>query len=142
MVMPIVVYRPKFHLVPLVDGEPSEGELVDVSCDMVSVELGLDTPMITVKTFCGTLTVPDDIEESASVEVAVNAETSSLWAPLVGTQVEARIYDRNDSVDYRRFDTQIPADPSLYGATEPGEARTVEMDLPILSSPEWVLASS
>lgn len=142
MTMPIVVYRPKFHLVPLDGaGDPIELQLVDVSCDMASVELTLDTPTNDVTNFCGTFQIPDDIEEGATVEVMVNADTHDNWAPLVGDQVEARVYDRQDSTSYRKFTTQVPADPSLYGTTEPGEARTVSMDLPVLSSPEWVIPS-
>ena len=139
MTMPIVVYRPKFHLIPLgVDGDADIGDLVDVSCDMATVELTLDTPTTTVTNFCGTFQIPDDIEEGCTVEVMVNADTRENWEPLVGETCEARIYDRQDSTAYRKFTTQIPADPSLYGTNEPGEARTVSMDLPVLSSPEWV----
>lgn len=139
---PIIIYRPKLHLVPLDgSGEPIELSLVDVSCDMTSAELTLETPQTNVTTFCGTFQVPGDIEEGCTLEVAVNADTHARWAPLIGDQVEARLYDRNNSVDYRKFDTQIPADPSLYGTMTPGEARTVSFDIPVLSSPEWVIAS-
>lgn len=143
MTMPIIVYRPKFHLVPInpVTDLPNEAGLVDVSCDMASVELTLDTPTTTVTNFCGTFQIPDDIEEGATVNVMVNEDTHDNWSDLVGDIMEARVYDRQDSTSYRKFRTQIPADPSLYGTNEPGEARTVDMDLPVLTSPEWVIPS-
>lgn len=136
MTMPIIVYRPKFHLVPLDEnGAPVAASLVDVSCDMSRVELTLDTPTTSVTNFCGTFQIPGDIEEGAEIEVTVNADTKDNWAPLVGTMVQARIYDRADSTEVRAFDTQIPANPALYGANVPGEARTITMSLPVLSSP-------
>lgn len=139
---PIIIYRPKFHLVPLDGaGVPVEGGLVDVSCDMAAVELPLDTPTTDVTTFCGTFQIPGDIVEGCVASVTVNADTHTRWASLVGAQMEARVYDRQGDVDYRRFDTQVPADPSLYGKSTPGEARTIDLNLPVLSSPEWVIAS-
>lgn len=137
MTMPIIVYRPKLHFVALDESGEPDGEPVDVSCDIASVELDVDQPTSAVTTFCGTFQVPGDIEESASLEVTVNAETDARWSPLIGTQVEARVYDRDDSADYRKFTTEIRVNPSLYGPTTPGEARTVDFDLPVLSPVAW-----
>lgn len=139
MVMPIVVYRPELLLQPLDEDGLPDGAAVDVSCDMSSVELGVDQPLITVSTFCGKYSIPDDIEESATFEVTVNAETFARWAPLVGLQVEAQLKDRGlTETESRRFTTEIRVNPALYGTTQAGEARTVSFDVPVLSSPEYI----
>lgn len=137
MTMPIVVYRPKLVLQPLdADGAP-DGAAVDVSCDMSSVELGVTQPLITVSNFCGKYSIPDDIEESATLEVTVNAETHDRWEPLVGVTVEAQLRDRESDTERRVFQTEIRVNPALYGPTSPGQARTISFDVPILSSPAY-----
>lgn len=142
MTAPIVIYRPALVLQPLdANGDP-DGASVDVSCDMQSVELGVDTPTIEVSNFCGNYTLPDDISESASFGVAITEDTDTNWAALVGKTVEARVKDRTTDTRYRRFTTMILINPSLYGPTEPGEARAFEFDVPVLSSPEWVTEGS
>jgi hypothetical protein len=140
--MPIVVYRPTLLLQPLDENGDPDGAAVDVSCDMASVELGVDQPLITVPTFCGKYSIPDDIEESATFDVTVNDETYARWAPLVGVQVQAQLKDRETDADHRAFTTEIRINPALYGPTTPGEARTISFDVPILSSPELVAGSS
>jgi hypothetical protein len=131
--IPIIVYRPTLILQPLdEDGDPT-GSPVDVSCDMQSAELGVDTPVTTIKTFCGTVQVPDDIEVSFSVTVAINDATSGRWSGLVGDSVEVQLKDRTTDTTYRRFVSQVPLNPALYGTTEPGEARTLDFDMPVLS---------
>jgi len=137
MTAPVIVYRPVLILQPLDDMGAPDGAAVDVSCDMESVELGIDTPMIEGSTFCGPYSVPDDISESATFGVAVASDTTTRWSPLVGKTVEARVKDRGDGNTYRKFQTLIQFDPSLYGTTQPGEARTVEFDVAVLTSPEW-----
>lgn len=142
MVAPIIVYRPLLHLQPL-DAEGAEdGSPVDVSCDMSSVELTVDTPTTNVKTFCGNFQVPDDIEVGATFEVTVNDETDSRWSGLVGSRVRADLYDRNDTSKYRSFETQITLNPSLYGPDEPGEARAFSFDLAVTSAVTWQDESS
>ena len=137
MTMPIVVYRPKLVLQPLdADGAP-DGAAVDVSCDMASVELGVTQPLITVANFCGKYSIPDDIEESATLEVTVNADTNDRWEPLVGVTVEAQLRDRDDDTTRRVFQTEIRVNPALYGPTTPGAARTISFDVPILTSPAY-----
>ena len=137
MTAPIIVYRPVLILQPLDEAGAPTGAAVDVSCDMESVEIGVDTPMIQGSNFCGPYSIPDDIQESATFGVAVGADTDTRWSPLVGLTVEARVKDRGADPDYRKFQTMIPINPSLYGTTTPGEARTVEFDVPVLTSPEW-----
>ena len=138
MVAPIVVYRPLLHLQPLDEDGDDDGAAVDVSCDMSSVELTVDSPITDVTTFCGNFQVPDDITAGATFEVTVNAETDANWAALVGRSVRAELYDRTDSTRYRTFDTQIQLNPSLYGPTTPGEARTFSFDVAVLSAVAWV----
>ena len=72
--------------------------------------------------------------------MTVNADTDSNWSPLVGKTVRAELYDRTDATKYRTFDTQINLNPSLYGPTTPGEARTFSFDVAVLSEVEWVNA--
>lgn len=135
---PIIIKDPIFELQPLdATGEPT-GAAVDLSDDVASVELGYEQDLNTVQTFSARYTVPGEVGESASVEVIVGNDTSTNWAALVGDSVEARVYDRDDATKYRAFDTQLPVDPSLYGTTEPGETRTITIQLPVLSTIHWV----
>lgn len=130
---PIIVYRPTLVLQPLdAAGDPT-GSPVDVSCDISRFELDVDTPTTRVSTFCGSFEIPGDIEVSATVEVTVNDETSGRWAPLVGDSMEVRVKDRSTDTVYRRFQTQIPLNPALYGPDESGEARAFDFNLPVLS---------
>jgi hypothetical protein len=138
MVAPIIVYRPLLHLQPLDEDGDDVGSPVDVSCDMSSVELTVDTPTTDVTTFCGNFQIPDDIVVGATFEVTVNAETDANWSALVGESVRAELYDRTDATRYRTFNTQIMLNPSLYGPTTPGEARTFSFDCAVLSEVAWV----
>lgn len=138
MTTPIIVYRPLLHLQPLDEAGAPDGLAVDVSCDMSSVELNVDSPTTDVTTFCGNFQIPDDITVGATFEVTVNADTDSNWAALVGRTVQAQLYDRTDATRYRAFNTQINLNPSLYGPTTPGEARTFSFDVAVLSDVEWV----
>jgi hypothetical protein len=142
MTAPIIVYRPRLWLQPLDEDGVDTGAAIDVSCDMSSVELGVDTPTTDVTTFCGNFQIPGDITVSATLEVTVNPDTDTNWAALVGQRVRAELYDRNDSSRYRTFETQIMLNPSLYGPTTPGEARTFSFDTAILSEVEWVAVPS
>jgi len=137
MVAPIIVYRPLLHLQPLdADGE-EDGSPVDVSCDMNSVELTVDTPTTDVTTFCGNFQIPDDITVGATFGVTVNDDTDSRWSALVGKRVRADLYDRTDSTKYRSFETQINLNPSLYGPDTPGEPREFDFDVAVTTSVEW-----
>ena len=137
MVAPIIVYRPLLHLQPLDEEGEDDGSPVDVSCDMSSVELTVDSPITDVTTFCGNFQVPDDITAGATFEVTVNADTDANWSALVGRRVRAELYDRTDASRYRTFETQIQLNPSLYGPTTPGEARTFSFDVAVLSAVAW-----
>ena len=140
---PIVVYRPVLKLQPLTEAGASDGALVDVTDDMSAVELGVDAPLITVPTFSGKYSSPDDIEESVNFEVTVNAGTVARWSPLVGKLVDAFIYDVTPVPTVtkgRKVRTRILLNPGIYGPTQPGEARTVSWDLPLIASPVEITA--
>jgi len=138
MTAPIIVYRPLLHLQPLDENGDDDGAAVDVSCDMSSVELTVDTPTTDVTTFCGNFQVPDDIVVGSTWEVTVNADTDGNWSALVGRRVRAELYDRTDSTRYRTFETQIMLNPSLYGPTNPGDPRQFSFDQAVLSEVAWV----
>jgi len=139
--IPIVTKRPTVVFQPLdEDGDPT-GSPVDVSCDFESIELTVDTPVTTLTTFCGTVQIPDEPEIGCDCTVAVNDATSGRWSGLVGDSVEVQIKDRTTDTSYRAFVSQVPIDPSLYGTTEPGEPRTVDFALPVLSEVTLVTPS-
>lgn len=142
MVAPIIIRNPLLHLQPLDEDGADDGAAVDVSCDMSSVELAVDTPTIDVSTFCGNFSIPDEITITATLEVTVNNDTDSNWSALVGKTVRAELYDRSDASRYRTFDTIIPINPSLYGPTTPGEARTFSFDVAVLSEVAWAEVES
>lgn len=137
MVAPIVVYRPKLILQPLDENLNFDGASVDVSCDMSSVELTVDTPTADVSTFCGHFTIPDDPVPGATFEFTINADTDDNWSALVGKTVEAQVYDKETDTRYRKFQTTVLINPSLYGPTTPGESRTFSADFAVLSAVEW-----
>lgn len=130
----IIVKNPTVKLQPLdASGDPT-GPVVDVSCDFQQIELTVDTPQTTVTTFCGTFQVPGDPEIGCDCTVAVNEGTNTRWASLVGDSVEVQIKDRTTDTDYRAFESLVPINPALYGVDEPGEPRTVDFSLPVLSA--------
>lgn len=133
MDIPIIVYRPTVVLQPLDEAGDPTGSPVDVSCDFQSVELTVDTPVTTITTFCGSVQIPGELEVGCDCTVAVNEATSGRWSGLVGDSVEVQIKDRTTDTSYRAFTSQIPLNPALYGTTEPGEPRTVDFSLPVLS---------
>jgi hypothetical protein len=137
MTMPVIVYRPKVVATPVTENGSPSGDSVDVSCDFSSIEFGIDQPSTTVTTFCGKFQVPDDIEESVTGEFTVNADTDANWSGLVGEQVELQVWDREDSTTHRLVTVHVGANPSLYGTTQPGEARQPSIDFPVLSAVEW-----
>ena len=138
MTMPIIIRRPKVVVQPLdEDGSPTSDAPVDVSCDFSSIEFGVDQPSTTVSTFCGKFQVPDDIEESVTGEFTINADTDGNWSPLVGVQVQMQVWDREDATSHRVVNVHIGVNPSLYGTTEPGEARQPSVDFPVLSAMAW-----
>lgn len=139
---PIIIKNPLLHLQPLDEAGADDGALVDVSCDMTSVEITPETPTIDVTTFCGNFSIPDEPSFGATFGVAVNADTDANWSALVGRTVRAEVYDRSDATRYRTFTTVVPINPSLYGPTTPGEAREFEFDVAVLSDVEWAEVES
>lgn len=137
MTAPIVIYRPKVWIQPVdADGDP-DGADTDVSCDLMSIELTPDVPIDNVTTFCGSFQTVGEVEVSATLEVAVNNDTDGRWSPLVGRAVEVRVWDREDSTEYREFKSQITINPSLYGPSTPGEVRSHSFDIPVTSEVTW-----
>lgn len=142
MTTPLIVYRPKVVVTVLDDiGSPTSDEPVDVSCDLSSIEFGVDQPSTTVSTFCGKFQVPDDIEESVSAEFTINADTDANWSPLVGNRVMLQVWDREDSTSHRVVEVHVGINPSLYGTTQPGEARQPSVDFPVLQAMAWAVGA-
>lgn len=138
MVAPIVIRNPIMTLTQLVAGVPT-GSPVDVSDDVASVELTPSIATSDIKTFSGNYQTAEAPTWEGSATIVINEDTSTNWTPLVGETVRAKLYDRGaDTTRYRQFDTEILFDPTLGGPTEPGEARSFDMALPMLSAPTWV----
>lgn len=134
---PIVIRNPIITLTELVAGVPT-GAAVDVSEDTSKVELAPTVPTSQVQTFAGKFTQAGDVEWAGTISIVVNEDTSDNWAPLVGSRVRAKVYDRSDLTWYREFDTEVLFDPGLGGPTQPGQARAFDMVLPVLSQPTLV----
>lgn len=130
---PIVVYRPKFILQPLDAAGAPAGAPVDVSEDVETVELNADQTINRVSTFVGSFAHPGEVEPSATVSAVIGDDTDDNWAALVGVRCEAHLFDRTDATTFRQFETMISMNPALYGATSPGEARTFDFDIPVLT---------
>ena len=130
---PIIVYRPTLVVQTLDEAGDPDGAPVDVSCDVVSIELAPEVPITTTTTFCGTFQNPGDVEVSCTLEVAVNDETYTRWAALVGDTVELQVKDKTTDTSYRAFGSFISFNPGLYGPDQPGEARSYSFDLPVTS---------
>jgi len=142
MTMPIIIYQPKVVMTILdAAGSPTSDEPIDVSCDLSSLEIGVDQPSNTVSTFCGKFQIPDDIEESVTAEFTINADTDDNWSRLVGTQCQLAVWDRVDATDYRTVNVSVSVNPSLYGTTAPGEARQPSIDFPVLGPVAWANGS-
>lgn len=138
MTMPIIIKRPKVVAQILTEaGSPTSDAPVDLSCDFSQIEFGVDQPSNTVTTFCGKFQVPDEIEESVSGEITVNADTDDNWNGLVGQQVELQVWDRDDATRHRTVTVYVGVNPSLYGTTQPGQARQPSVDFPVLSAVAW-----
>lgn len=135
---PIVIKDPMLLIQPLdAAGDPA-GAAVDVSEDVTSVELGPEQDIGEVKTFAGTFSIPGEVTSTATIGLAIGADTNTNWSALVGDPVELRVYDRADATKYRAFASEVPFDPSLYGTTTPGEVREVDMEVPVFGDIAWV----
>jgi hypothetical protein len=135
MAAPIVIYKPRLIFEKY---DPALGTLdgvdVEVTDDVSSVAIDVETPTSTVTTFAGAFQTLKTPEPSATVAVVITDGLTARWAPLVGAKAQCRVYDRTDEGDYRAFDTIVPINPGSYGTTEPGEAREVELNLAVLSA--------
>lgn len=132
---PVLIYKPRV-VVETYDAATGllSGTDVELTDDISVAEIGVDTPVSTVKTFAGKFQTPQMPEPSASLGVVATQGMSAVWAPLVGKFAQIRIYDQTGEPDYRAFDTIIPVNPALYGSTDPDEPREVELSLPVLSA--------
>lgn len=137
MTAPITIYRPKVWIQPLDEAGAPDGADTDVSCDLMSIELTPEVPIDNVTTFCGSYQTVGEVEVSATLEVAVGADTDDRWSPLVGRRVEVRVWDRDEATEYRSFESQVTINPSLYGPTTPGEVRSHSFDIPVTSAVIW-----
>jgi hypothetical protein len=142
MTVPIIIRRPRLIAQKLMpDGTPSIDPPVDLSCDVSAVEITPDVSIDRVQTFCGNYPVTGDNEVSATISVVVGPDTETNWSTLVGESIELQVYDRDDSIKYRRFVTELPFDPSLYGPTDAEEqVRAFDFDVPVFDGPEWATA--
>jgi hypothetical protein len=138
---PIIIRKPIFRVAPYGVDDILQPP-VDLSADVSAVELSPDVAIDTVSTFTGKFRVADEPEWSATISIVVTEDTSTNWAPLVGQKVQAQVFDKGPAATgdrYRAFDTEILLDPSLGGSTDVEErARAYDIDLPVLSVPEWV----
>jgi hypothetical protein len=138
MTMPIIISNPKVVAqIVTEDGSPTADPDIDLSCDFSEIEFGVDQPSTTVTTFCGKFQIPDTIEESVNGTITVNADTNENWNGLVGERVELSVWDRDDATVYRTVIVHVGVNPSLYGTTQPGQARQPSIDFPVLSAVEW-----
>lgn len=134
-IAPIIIRKPTMTLTALdpATGVPA-GAAVDVSPDVAQVELAPDIPSSTVTTFAGKWTAIDDPEwGSATCGIVVNEDTQANWEPLVGSKVQVQIKDRPELTWYRAFESEVVYNPALAGITQPGQPRTSDFPLPVLS---------
>lgn len=134
MAAPIIIRNPILSITKLVAGVPT-GSPVDVSDDVSKVELTPTIPTSTVSTFSGKYQTADDPEWAGTASIVVNADTGTNWEPLVGSPVQVKLTDRGDTLGtYRQFDSEILFNPALGGPTQPGQPRSYDMVLPVLSA--------
>jgi hypothetical protein len=133
---PIIIRRPVMTVQALdpATGSPT-GTPTDVSEDVASVTLTPSVATSSIKTFAGNFTSADEPEwGAATTAIVVNADTSTNWAPLVGERVEVIVKDRQADTEGRRFESEVLYNPALAGITQPGQARTSDFPLPVLSA--------
>ncbi len=139
MTRPIVIRRPQVVLQPLDAAGAPVGTAIDVTCDITSLELTPDQSIDTISTFCGPFRIAGDVTVEATLAGVVTIDTNANWNPLVGDSVEVRVWDRLDATMYRRFVSEVPFDPSLFGTNDAEEiTRAWEMELPVYSDVTWV----
>jgi hypothetical protein len=137
---PIIIKDPMLLFQKLdATGDPTVDAPVDVSEDVTSVEIGFSQDIGTITTFTGSFRIPGEVVNSATISCVITSDTETNWSDLMGLSVEARVYDRGDATKYRAFATQLDVDPSLYGSTTPGEAREVDIEIPVFGDVAWVV---
>lgn len=136
---PIIIKDPMLHF-QAVDaaGDPTAAPAVDVSEDVTKVEIAFSQDIGNIVTFTGSFKIPGEVISSCTISCVITPDTETNWSPLLGQTVEARVYDRADATKYRAFLTQLDVDPSLYGSTTPGEAREIDIEIPVLGDVAWV----
>lgn len=137
MVAPLIIRNPVATLTKLVAGVET-GAAVDVSDDVSKVELTPTIPTSNVQTFSGKYQQTGDTEWAATASIVHNEDLEANWAPLVGESVRVKLYDRADQTIYRTFDSEVIFNPALGGPTQPGQARTYDLVLPVQSVPDIV----
>jgi hypothetical protein len=138
---PIIIKDPKLLIQPLdAAGEPA-GAAVEVSEDVTSVEITPEQDIGSIQTFVGSFQIPGEVTNTATISIVIGADTETNWAALVGDDVAFQVYDREDATKFRQFSSQIPYDPSLYGSTTPGEAREIDMEVPVFGAVTWETAA-
>jgi hypothetical protein len=139
---PLIIRHPKLLIQPLDDAGAAAGTAVDVSSDVRTFELAPDQSIDSVSTFAGTFTTMADTKYTAKVEGILSVDSRTTWPDLVGAACEVQVFDREDSTEYRAFESEIPFDPSLFGTDDAeGQTREWSMDLPVLSDIAWATAS-
>jgi hypothetical protein len=135
---PIIIKDPMLLFQALdAAGDPTVAPPVDVSEDITSVEITFEQDIGEITTFVGSFKIPGEVINGATLSCVVTADSDTNWEPLMGLSVEARVYDRDDATKYRRFATQLDVNPSLYGPTTPGEAREVDIEIPVFGDVTW-----
>lgn len=135
---PIIIKDPMLLFQTLdAAGDPTVAPPVDVSEDVTSVEITFDQDIGTITTFVGSFRIPGEVINGATISCVVTADSDTNWAPLMGLSVQAQVYDRADATKYRAFATQLDVNPSLYGPTTPGEAREVDIEIPVFGDVTW-----
>lgn len=138
MVAPIIIRNPSMTIQELAAGVPT-GTPVDVSDDVAVVELEPDIQTSDVKTFSGTYQQAADPTWTGTLTIVVNEDTYSNWQALVGKLVRCKVYDRGaDTTRYRQFDSEVVINPGIGGPTEPGEARSFDLTMPVTSDVTYV----
>lgn len=137
MTAPLIIRNPIATITKLVDGVET-GAAVDVSDDVSKVELTPTLPTTNVQTFSGKYQQAGDPEWAGSVSIVYNEDIEANWTPLVGFPVRVKLYDRQELTTYRTFDSEVLFNPALGGPTQPGQARTFDMVMPVLSQPDIV----
>lgn len=142
MAKPLIIRNPKLVIQPLDDAGAALGVAVDVSSDVRTFEIAPDQTIDHVSTFAGKFTTMAETSFTATVEGILSVDSRTTWPDLVGVSCSVQVYDRQDSTEYRVFESEIPFDPSLFGTDDAeGQTREWSMELPVLSDVTWAPAT-